>query len=698
MKHVFLMVPNGIGVGLTAVSLGLERAFEKRGIKTCLFNPMANLAPSSSVAADSDPSTQIQFLEQLLSQGLQDQLIENLISRFESISKDADIAIVQGIISTTLRTYAPRFNRKIAGALDAEVIFVTTPGNRTPKELDEQIEIMAQFYGGIHQPKVLGCIINKIGAPVDKYGNARFDLFELRKNIQQSNFSTIKKCTIFKQGDFNLIGAINWNRSLMAPRVIDIATFLGAEVLFGKDHLHTRRIENFVAAAATIDSLKSFFLPHSLIVTPGDRQDIILAACMAFLNGISISAILLTGGHDPSKNTLKLCERAFNEGLPVLRLKDDTLRTCIHLQDLDFQIPPDDIEKLERVKEYFSEPIQEKWIEKIAATQIEKTMTAPAFRYELTQRAKKAQKTIVLPEGYDPRILRAAQICHEKEIAKIVLFGEPQQIQKVAHDNGIKLDASISIIEPHSMIDKYMPLLLELRKHKGLNEKGAREQLLDPVVLATLMLKEGVFDGLVSGAVNTTAHTIRPALQLIRTHPDYKLVSSIFFMCLADKVLVYGDCAVNQNPLAEELADIAIQSADSAQKFGITPKIAMISYSTGKSGSGKDVDKVRQATEWVKKRRPDLLVDGPLQYDAAFSPEVAKKKAPHSPVAGQATVYVFPDLNTGNTTYKAVQRSADVLSIGPMLQGLNKPVNDLSRGATVDDIVYTITLTAIQAA
>jgi len=313
------------------------------------------------------------------------------------------------------------------------------------------------------------------------------------------------------------------------------------------------------------------------------------------------------------------------------------------------------------------------------------------------QRAGRDLKRIVLPEGEEIRTIQAAIICAQKGIAKPVLLGNRDNIQRIAESLSLVLPASLTILQPEEEIEKYVAPLLNRRGHKGLTREAALEMLEDTVVLGTMMLALDEVDGLVSGAIHTTANTIRPALQLIKPRPDCRLVSSIFFMCLPEQVLVYGDCAVNPDPNAEELADIAIQSGDSARAFGIEPRIAMISYSTGTSGAGIDVDKVREATRLAKARRPDLLIDGPLQYDAASVAAVASQKAPDSMVAGKATVYIFPDLNTGNTTYKAVQRSANVVSIGPMLQGLNKPVNDLSRGALVEDIVYTIALTAIQA-
>lgn len=329
-------------------------------------------------------------------------------------------------------------------------------------------------------------------------------------------------------------------------------------------------------------------------------------------------------------------------------------------------------------------------------TQKSRRLSPPAFRYQLTELARKAGKRIVLPEGDEPRTVKAAAICAERGIAECVLLGNPEEIKRVAAQQGVELGAGVQIIDADAIRENYVARLVELRGSKGMTEVVAREKLQDSVFLGTMMLEADEVDGLVSGAVHTTANTIVPPFQIIKTAPNASIVSSVFFMLLPDQVLVYGDCAINPDPTAEQLAEIAIQSADSAAAFGIEPRVAMISYSTGESGKGADVDKVREATRIAQEKRPDLIIDGPLQYDAAIMENVAASKAPNSPVAGKATVFVFPDLNTGNTTYKAVQRSADLVSIGPMLQGMRKPVNDLSRGALVDDIVYTIALTAIQ--
>ena len=364
---------------------------------------------------------------------------------------------------------------------------------------------------------------------------------------------------------------------------------------------------------------------------------------------------------------------------------------------MDPEVPEDDLERVQLGMDHVALYIDADWIASRSAIPVETRMSPAAFCYRITERARAASKRIILPEGDEPRTIRAAALCAQRNIARCVMLGSPEEIHRVADGLEVDLPDNLEILDPTQLRANYVSPLVEMRKHKGLTPENAADLLSDNVWLGTVMLALGEVDGLVSGAVHSTANTIRPALQIIKTKPGAKVVSSIFFMCLPEQVVVYGDCAVNPDPDAETLADIAIQSADSAERFGIPPRVAMISYSTGESGSGADVDKVREATRVAKGKRPDLSLDGPLQYDAATMADVAATKAPNSPVAGRATVFVFPDLNTGNTTYKAVQRSANVISIGPMLQGLRRPVNDLSRGALVEDIVYTIAITAIQA-
>lgn len=676
MKHTILMVPIGLGVGLTTVSLGMVQALENQGVGVKYFNPFG---------------LDLNEIEHLLSTGQEDVIIETIIRKVERLAPKDDVLVVQGIISSELLPYAANLNKTIAKALDADVIFVTTPGKRTPNEIKEQITIAAKDYGGTESVRGVGCMINKVGAPIDKYGAARIDLFDPPESSEEES----ALCQIFDEPTFKVLGCFPWERSLMAPRVKDIVQFLNAEVL-SSGHMESYRVNFFVMAAATVETMSTAFLPDVMIITPSDRSDTILATCMAYLSGTKIAALLLTGDYPTSKNTMNLCSKAIKEGLPLLRVKTDSLRTAISLQNITVKIPEDDQERRQRLKEYVAHYIDKEWIKAFIEKQVERRLSPPAFKYQIMEKARKAHKKIILPEGEEPRIIQAAAICYQRKIAQPVLLGDPEKIRSIAKNHGVNLSKEIELIDPSPLREKFLGPLMELRKHKGLTKQNAKEALQENIVLGTIMLASGEVDGLVGGVIHTTAHTIRPALMLIKTKPNVKKVSSIFFMCLPKQVLVYGDCAVNQNPTAEELADIAIQCADSAKRFGIPPRVAMISYSTGTSSAGKEVTKVTHATELVKKLRPDILIDGPLQYDAAFTPDVAAKKAPKSPIAGKATVYVFPDLNTANTTYKAVQRSANVLSIGPMLQGLKKPVNDLSRGALVDDIIYTIAITAIQ--
>lgn len=688
MKQTLLMVPIGSNVGLTTVTIGLMRAFENRGLKTCLLSPI-----KEQNSTKSEKSLSIQFVESLLSRGEKERFLEHLIAYFELHAKGVHVVLVRGAVSTQLRSYAPQINIDMARSLDAKVVFVMTPGNSDLEVICKQIEIAAEPYGGVKNPNILGVIFNKVGAPIDRDGKVRMDLFDPLEKVENKH-AIFEKWPLFKRKDFQLIGCFPWERSLMALRVQDIQKHLKAQVV--SEGYMKERVMHFAIASATVEYAAKILNAETMVLTSGDRSDIIVATCLAYLSGTTIAALLLTGGYLPGVHTLHLCKSAMEQGLPILSVETDTLRTAVSLQTLSMDIPEDDLERREMVQTFASQFIDEKWIKQLGKTHQERYLSPSAFRFELIEKAKKKRAKIVLPEGEDIRILKAAKICAKRKIAQIILLGNKNKMERLIKEHEIPLEKGIEFLDPKDNLDRYVKPLAQLRAHKGVNEKKAREYLDDPITLGTMMLQMGHVDGLVGGATHTTAHTLLPAFKLIKTKPSIQLVSSVFFMCLPTQVLVYADCAVNQNPSARELADIAIQSSKSAKQFGIPPRVAMISYSTGESGKGVDVEKVKQAIKWVKEKEPDLLIDGPLQYDAAFALEVAKKKAPDSPVAGKATVYIFPDLNTANTTYKAVQRSANVLSIGPILQGLNKPVNDLSRGATVDDIVFTIALTAIQ--
>lgn len=702
MSHTIMLIPIGSGVGVTSISLGLVRAIAREGVKVSYFKPVAQPKPSyygpeastavikAATGLELSEPIESARMESLMSGNETSILLEEIIANFENHKQqsEADVFIVEGLVPIEKHPFAGSLNAQIASGIDADIIFVTQPGNAAIGELKERIELACNSFGETTHKRILGCIINKIGATVDIHG--------IPTQIDSQNTNTPCIDNFNLDGITKVLATIPWNPQLNAARASDLASFLQAKVL-NEGEIDTRRLNDVVFCARDVQNMLEYIKPGSLLVTSGDRSDIIISIALAAMNGTKIGALLLTGGYNLDSNVEKLCQQAFATGLPILQTENHTWQTAIDLQHFNIEIPADDMERINSIADYVASNINHEWILSLTETTSHVRLLSPAaFRYKLTELARAANKRIVLPEGNEPRTIKAAAICASRRIATPVLLGSPEEIKRVAEQQGIILGEGVEIIDPSVSRENYVARLVELRKSKGLTEEAAREQLEDNVVLGTMMIENNEVDGLVSGAVHTTANTIRPPLQIIKTAPGSSLVSSVFFMLLPEQVLVYGDCAINPDPTAEQLAEIAIQSSDTAKAFGIEPRVAMISYSTGTSGKGADVDKVREATQIAKEKRPDLVIDGPLQYDAAIMANVAASKAPNSPVAGKATVFIFPDLNTGNTTYKAVQRSANLVSIGPMLQGMRKPVNDLSRGALVDDIVYTIAITAIQ--
>ncbi|MBP3749235.1 MAG: phosphate acetyltransferase [Ruminobacter sp.] len=697
-----MLIPIGTGVGVTSISLGLVRAFAREGVKVSFFKPVAQpkptyIGPEASTAVikagtdlDLPEPIEVSRMETLLSSGDDSTLLEEIIANFENhaAASGADVIIVEGLVPVEKHPFANRLNKQIASGIDADIVFVTQPGNGGAQEIRERLELAVNTYVEGARNRVLGCVINKVGASVDSHGvPTQLEVGKPSGDLSNMNLDDIAK----------VLASIPWNPSLNAARASDLASYLQCQVL-NEGELATRRLSEVVFCARDVQNMVDYIKPGSLLVTSGDRSDIIISIALAAMNGTKIGALLLTGGYNLDERVKKLCEQAFATGLPILQTEDHTWQTAIDLQHFNTEIPADDAERINLIADYVAGFIDKNWLETQSEQNAHVRLLSPAaFRYKLTERARAERKRIVLPEGNEPRTVKAAAICAARGIATPVLLGNPEEIQRVAAQQGVVLGEGVEIIDPVASRENYVERLVELRKSKGLTPEAAREQLEDNVVLGTMMIERNEVDGLVSGAVHTTANTIRPPLQIIKTAPGSSLVSSVFFMLLPDQVLVYGDCAINPDPTAEQLAEIAIQSSDTAKAFGIEPRVAMLSYSTGTSGKGEDVEKVRTATEIAKTKRPDLVIDGPLQYDAAIMADVAASKAPNSPVAGKATVFIFPDLNTGNIAYKAVQRSAKLVSIGPMLQGMKKPVNDLSRGALVDDIVYTIAITAIQA-
>jgi phosphate acetyltransferase len=704
-----MLVPISAGVGLTSVSMGLLRAMERKGVSVSFYKPISQPRSggdqpdltSSIISHNSDMKIgepmPMSTAEALIGGEKMDVLLETVVERYNQIIVDSDVTLVEGLVPTRKHPFANQVNAEIAKTLGAEIVFVATPGTNNPTQLKERIEVACSNFGGTKNKNISGVVINKLNAPVDDAGRTRPDLSEIFDDADSAKQANLEVMQIFNSSPIRVLGCVPWNVDLIATRAIDMAKHLKAEVINEGD-INTRRIKSITFCARSIPHMIEHFKPGSLLVTSADRPDVIVAAALAAMNGVEIGAVLLTGGYDMPNEIVNLCKPAFDTGLPIFKAQGNTWQTSLNLQSFSLEVPADDKERIEFVSEHVASHIDGPWIDSLTeGTQATRRLSPPAFRYQLTEFARRANKRIVLPEGDEPRTVKAAAICAERGIARCVLLGNPDEIKRVAALQGVELGAGVEIIDADAVRENYVARLVELRGAKGMTEVVAREKLEDSVFLGTMMLEADEVDGLVSGAVHTTANTIVPPFQIIKTAPNASIVSSVFFMLLPDQVLVYGDCAINPDPTAEQLAEIAIQSADSAAAFGIEPRVAMISYSTGTSGKGADVDKVREATRIAQEKRPDLIIDGPLQYDAAIMENVAASKAPDSPVAGKATVFVFPDLNTGNTTYKAVQRSADLVSIGPMLQGMRKPVNDLSRGALVDDIVYTIALTAIQA-
>jgi len=665
-------------VGLTSVSLGLLRALQRRGLKVAFVKPVTKRTPDTEPsvlfarsicqAANTPDPLPMSLVTQHVTSGKTDELLEDIVSLAMSCTDGADVLLVEGIHADPSRAFIPRLSGDIARSLQADVVLVASGADA--QGIAQASYMIAQVRNSARN--VVGVIFNRAAADFDE------------------------AAVVAQLDGVPIWGVIENNPKLSAPRTIDVARHLGAEVMIEGD-ITSRRVLETVLCARSVSEVIPRLKPGALVVSAGDRDDVILATALAASNGVELAGLVLTHHSFITPRIERFGSRAFHSGLPVLRTDGDSYETAARISRLPLAVPPDDLSRMNTVIDSVAEQIDGEAISNGLDRANSTRMSPPAFRYQLMQKARAANKRIVLPEGDEPRTIRAAVICTEKGIARCVLLGKRKVIQSVADALGIELPQGLEILEPHQIAEKYVAPMVALRKSKGLTPSQAMMALEDTVVLGTMMLAVDEVDGLVSGAVHTTASTVRPALQLIRTAPDSSIVSSCFFMLMPEQVLVYADCAVNPDPTAEELAEIAKQSADSAVAFGIDPKVAMISYSTGESGSGDDVVKVRAATVLAKSRWPELVIDGPMQYDAATVREVAAQKAPGSAVAGQATVFVFPDLNTGNTTYKAVQRSANVVSVGPMLQGLRKPVNDLSRGALVDDIVFTIALTAIQA-
>ena len=615
---------------------------------------------------------------ELAESGRRDEALQLILERYEQIARDCDVVICDGTDYTAVSApFEFGFNAQIASHLGASIFFVANGHGRTPDALFEGIQIAHRAFDR-EGCSIVATLINRV--PSDQVETVR---------------ALCKKSWPFEDPVY----VAPEDGMLGKPTIAELVQSLDGRVLYGREQLQNVA-QNYVVADMQLAKLLDRLEPGSLVITAGDRADILLGCLASLRSGTcpNLAGILLTGGLELPASIVRLMDGLCLPEFPVISVSAGTWACTSTIEGIRPYVRVDDERKVATTLGLFEENVDLDELEERVRLTHSSTVTPLRFEYELIARAKAKRQRIVLPEGKDERVLRAAEILLRRGVADITLLGDPAELRELEGSLGLDLEGA-EIIDPQNsaLHGDFVRVYAELRSHKGVTEEMANDIMTDVSYFGTMMVHQGLADGMVSGAAHTTAHTIRPALEFIRTREGVSVVSSVFLMCLEDRVLVYGDCAVNPRPSAEDLADIATSSADTAALFGIEPRVAMLSYSTGESGSGEDVDKVRRATELARKRRPDLSFEGPIQYDAAVDASVASKKLPESEVAGRATVFIFPDLNTGNNTYKAVQRSASAVAIGPVLQGLRKPINDLSRGCTVPDIVNTVAVTAIQA-
>ena len=605
-------------------------------------------------------------------------VINTIISQYKKLEENCDFIVLEGSDFLGEGTaFEFDYNVLIAKNLGAPALIVISGENKTTAQIVTfALNVWRNFES--REVQVLSLIVNKVAPEQEK------DVKELLRHQLSNNI---------------IVSVIQQNTSLSSPTLKEINEQLGGKVLFG-EQLLSNQADHFITGAMQLPHFLKYIKENVLIVTPGDRGDIIIGALQANVSASypKVAGIILTAGDLPEEPITKLIE-GLQTVVPIISVPTGTFETSKLIGAISSRITADNSKKIELAINLFNKYVDTQALDEKMVTFETDVITPQMFQYQLVKRARSKKKHIVLPEGNDDRILKAAARLVLQDIVDLTILGDTSEIAAAVKRLGLDLDLSrVRILNPafDARYNNYVQTLYELRKSKNVTLEMAKDLMTDVSYFGTMMVYKGDADGMVSGAVHTTQHTIRPALQFIKTKPGISVVSSVFFMCLPDRVSVFGDCAVNPNPTAEQLAEIAIASADSSRKFGIEPRVAMLSYSSGTSGTGDEVDKVRRATEIVKQKEPLLKIEGPIQYDAAVDPVVGNQKLPDSEVAGKASVLIFPDLNTGNNTYKAVQRETGALAIGPMLQGLNKPINDLSRGCTVDDIFNTVVITAIQ--
>ena len=678
--------------GKSLVALGLMELLSRRQARLGFFRPVV----ASAETVDND----IQLIagryglepgvtavhafthdeaQREMAAGRHDEVLKAILDRYKQLEAECDFVLCEGTDYTGVSSaFEFDFNTAVAKNLGAPILPVISGRGRSADEIHNAIQVAREVFQA-RGCDVVATIVNRVTVQ-DPDG------------LQQELDSA--------RDDDEPLFVIPEDEALSRPSVGDIARALGAELLHGSPDSLRRDVAGVAVAAMNLTHFLERLAPGTLVLTSGDRPDILLGSFVANRSAAAtgLAGIILTNGLQPAVQIRHLVSGLSDESLPVLAVTADTYETATRVHEVRAWLSADDESKVARALGLFEARVAVEALEARINLPRPARMTPLMFEYELMRRAARDRKRIVLPEGEEERILRAADLLLKRGAVDVVLLGDETLIRRRISAMALDLGA-VEVIDPaHSpRLEEYAAELHRLRRHRGVTPERALDMMRDPSYFGTMMVHKGAVDGMVSGAVTTTAHTIRPAFEFIRTQPGVSIASSVLFMCLRDRVLVYADCAVVPEPNAEELADIAISSAATAKMFGIEPRIAMLSYSTGDSGAGAEVERVRAATGLVRQRRPDLPVEGPIQYDAAVDAAVARTKIPGSEVAGRATVLIFPDLNSGNNAYKAVQRSAGAVVVGPVLQGLNKAVNDLSRGASVSDIVKTVAITAVQA-
>ncbi|MEZ4650679.1 MAG: phosphate acetyltransferase [Candidatus Eisenbacteria bacterium] len=694
-KNLYVTI-NEAKSGKSAISLGLMELLTSTIKKVGFFRPIAHVHEDDSptdvsielihghFGLEDDPEAMYGVstvvAEDLVAHGKLDQLLETIIDRYKAYEADHDFILIEGTNYEGVTT-AIEFdvNALVARELGAPVLMILKGAGRSVDQIVASAEISRDQFkkrgGDLH-----AAMVNL----VDKS-----HVEEIRAELQER---------LTEQG-IALLGVLPQEPLLAGPTAREIMRALNGRILYGEEYLDNVAT-GFSVAAMKLESCLERIAPGALVITPGDRQDIIagLMASQISTTMEDISAMVLTAGLSPAPPIDRLIRGLRSLRLPIFSVETNSFDTATRVHAVKPVLRPENKQKIDAVLSLFATYVDPAAFREKISIEAPEIVTPRLFLHKILHAAASNRKRIVLPEGREERILRATEIMQKRSLAEITLLGDEDRIRARAAEFKVDL-GDTRILDPvrQPNFDDYVQTYYELRKHKGVPLDIARDHMADPIFYGTMMVHKNDADGMVAGSITTTRETLRPAFEFIKTAPGISLISSIFFMCLEDKVLVYGDCAVNPNPTAQQLAEIASSSADTARSVGIEPAVAMLSYATGSSGSGGDVEMVAEVVEIARKLRPDLPIEGPIQYDAAVDAGVAATKAPGSKVAGHATVFIFPDLNSGNNTYKAVQRSAHALAIGPVLQGLRKPVNDLSRGTTVADIVNTVAITALQA-